>query len=666
MAHRISIAPWIAGAGLTLAACSSSAPLPAPGDTPVFPDRGGQIQPGTPGFPSDGNPGSSLSGLAKSLETPPPPLSGGTLLVLRDGRTAVASDPDRDMIFVADIKEKKLIASIPTKAGAQPGRAVQDNDGNVHVVLRESGEVVSLKAGAWSVLSRQQVCPAPRGIAFDGSRLWVACAGGELVQATAAPDRKQFMLDRDLRDVVATNGRLLVTQFRSAQVLTVSPETGEVLSRTTPPGSRSSQQAPRTKMQNPSEPMPLRSAEPSVAWRMRALSGGGAMVLHQEASNSELGTEEGGYGGGPCAAAVGAAVTTVSKDGSVTTSGHIMFSTLPIDLDVARDGRHIAIIMAGNDGRNNPGQPVLLTTPGNLNNNDCSGNGFSPMGGSAGSSGAGGDGGGMGGATDEPEALPAPDVISADFSNKQPVAVAFDGLGHVVVQSREPAVLMILGKAGTTNSEIVLSKVSKEDSGERVFHMGTNSGLACASCHPEGGDDGRVWKFERLGARRTQNLRGGIVNSAPFHWDGDMKDLGTLMTEVFNGRMQGPQVDGPHLKALAHFMDKIKAVPTAPVADNAAANRGRTLFNSSKVGCATCHTGASLSNNATVDVGTGHAVQVPSLKGLGARAPFMHTGCAKTLMDRFDPSCGGGDKHGVTSHLTQDQLQDLSAYMETL
>ena len=262
--------------------------------------------------------------------------------------------------------------------------------------------------------------------------------------------------------------------------------------------------------------------------------------------------------------------------------------------------------------------------------------------------------------------MPAPDVISADFSNKQPVAVAFDGLGHVVVQSREPAVLMILGNAGTTNSEIVLSKVSKEDSGERVFHMGTNSGLACASCHPEGGDDGRVWKFEKLGARRTQSLRGGIVNSAPFHWDGDMKDLGTLMTEVFNGRMQGPRVDGPHLKALAHFMDKIKAVPTTPAVDSAAADRGRTLFNSSKVACATCHTGPALSNNATVDVGTGRAVQVPSLKGVGARAPFMHTGCAKTLMDRFDPSCGGGDKHGVTSHLTQDQLQDLSAYMETL
>ena len=44
----------------------------------------------------------------------------------------------------------------------------------------------------------------------------------------------------------------------------------------------------------------------------------------------------------------------------------------------------------------------------------------------------------------------------------------------------------------------------------------------------------------------------------------------------------------------------------------------------------------------------------------------MHNGCAKTLADRFNPSCGGGDKHGVTSGLTSAQISDLVAYMETL
>ena len=68
----------------------------------------------------------------------------------------------------------------------------------------------------------------------------------------------------------------------------------------------------------------------------------------------------------------------------------------------------------------------------------------------------------------------------------------------------------------------------------------------------------------------------------------------------------------------------------------------------------------------TVDVGTGGPFQVPSLRGVAWRAPFMHTGCAATLADRFAGACGGGDKHGVTSTLTASQIGDLTAYLETL
>jgi cytochrome c peroxidase len=54
------------------------------------------------------------------------------------------------------------------------------------------------------------------------------------------------------------------------------------------------------------------------------------------------------------------------------------------------------------------------------------------------------------------------------------------------------------------------------------------------------------------------------------------------------------------------------------------------------------------------------------LRNLQVRAPYMHDGCATTLKDRFDPNCGGGDKHGVTSHLTPAEIDDLVAYLETL
>jgi cytochrome c peroxidase len=73
-----------------------------------------------------------------------------------------------------------------------------------------------------------------------------------------------------------------------------------------------------------------------------------------------------------------------------------------------------------------------------------------------------------------------------------------------------------------------------------------------------------------------------------------------------------------------------------------------------------------MTNNATVDVGTGHAMQVPSLRGVSWRAPFMHNGCAGTLADRFSAACGGGDKHGTTSQLTPAQVTDLTTYLQSL
>ena len=77
--------------------------------------------------------------------------------------------------------------------------------------------------------------------------------------------------------------------------------------------------------------------------------------------------------------------------------------------------------------------------------------------------------------------------------------------------------------------------------------------------------------------------------------------------------------------------------------------------------------GTLLTNNATVDVGTGAAFQVPSLRGVSWRAPLMHDGCATTLTDRFtSAACGGGDKHGVTSGLTDAALGDLVVYLQSL
>jgi mono/diheme cytochrome c family protein len=247
-----------------------------------------------------------------------------------------------------------------------------------------------------------------------------------------------------------------------------------------------------------------------------------------------------------------------------------------------------------------------------------------------------------------------------------PVAVAYGVAGELLVQGRD-GVLTILPPGGVA-ATVRLSEYRVLDAGHVLFHHAPSPSapVACASCHPEGRDDGHVWNFQALGPRRTQTMLGGVLDTAPLHWEGDMDGLDSLMGEVFVSRMGGAMPDEVTLEALGDWMQTLPALPPSAPRDAASAARGEQIFLDPEVKCADCHSGPALTNNTTVDVGTGRPFQVPTLAGIATRAPFMHDGCAPTLRDRFDPACGGGDAHGHTSQLTAEEIDDLVAYLETL
>ncbi len=177
-----------------------------------------------PGLPSD----TPLFGPTVTASVPPPAISGGTLIGLQAGSIAVASDPDRDAIYVVDTSGAKVLQTIALQSGDEPGRLVEDGIGRVHVALRSGGALVTIDPGSGSILARRSVCPAPRGVAWDSTTdlVWVACATGELVALPAAggPIAKQWVVERDLRDVIIRNGVISVTEFRSAQILRLAAD----------------------------------------------------------------------------------------------------------------------------------------------------------------------------------------------------------------------------------------------------------------------------------------------------------------------------------------------------------------------------------------------------------------------------------------------------------
>jgi cytochrome c peroxidase len=245
------------------------------------------------------------------------------------------------------------------------------------------------------------------------------------------------------------------------------------------------------------------------------------------------------------------------------------------------------------------------------------------------------------------------------------VAAAYTADGRLVVQGRTTLLTIFEADGLQASATIPFSSPRVPHTGHTLFHIAPAT-VACASCHPEGRDDGHVWSFAGLGERRTQTVLGGVLDTAPLHWDGDMDSLHTLMGEVFVNRMGGGLPSDEFIEALGGWLQSLDHLPASAPREETAAGRGAQLFQDPAVGCATCHSGDKLTDNETVDVGTGKAFQVPSLVGIADRAPFMHDGCAQTLRDRFDPACGGGDAHGKTSHLTAGEIDDLVAYLETL
>ncbi len=560
-----------------------------------------------------------------SLDDPPPPIAGGTLTVTRDGAFAVASDPDRDEVQIVRLTDH-TVRRVSLAVGDEPGRVIEGRDGIVHVVLR-SGDALATIDVASLALTRTPTCEAPRGVAWDGARVHVACATGELIsfEALDQPPVRTLRLERDLRDVIAIGDRLVVTRFRAA-TMTVIDASGTVLTTATPASATYTDATTHHS----------EAFTPMVAWRAIA-TGDGRVLMTHEAGRVGPGfapTVSHRYYGGqtpgwtpPCGqnTALHSSISLTTMDGSAQRAPILADVGLPVD--VALHGDDVAVVSASELDSFRTAGPQLLVT--RLSTIDA-----------------------------------APTCVSAASDRRftgEPIAVAYAPDGTLLVQTREPAELTI------GDDVVTLAEGSHRDSGHELFHSDSGIGIACASCHPEGGSDGHVWQFPDVGTRQTQLLRGGIANSAPFHWTGDESDFVALTHTTFEQRMGGPPLSHAHSSALSRWLDQIPAEPAPPALDAAAATRGRALFERADVGCATCHDGPRLSDETNHSVGTGLSFQSGTLLELGARLPIMHDGCARSIEERFsNVACGGGAQHGGADALSDAERADLIAYLDTL
>ncbi len=220
-----------------------------------------------------------------------------------------------------------------------------------------------------------------------------------------------------------------------------------------------------------------------------------------------------------------------------------------------------------------------------------------------------------------------------------------------------------------TGPELVPSTLTaQQHEGMVLFHsaipqISEHGAVACANCHLDGRADGLSWRIEGR-TLQTPILAGRLVGTAPYKWDGAAPDLAFSMTQTI-GRLGGAGISKAQTAALVAYLESMPAVRT-PTRDPAAVARGRTLFDSSDLGCRGCHDGARYTDRERHEL-TGNMKQVdtPSLVGLAASAPYFHDGTAATLEALLRER---GAVHGMAASttLTDAQVADLAAYLETL
>jgi YVTN family beta-propeller protein len=264
------------------------------------------------------------------------------------------------------------------------------------------------------------------------------------------------------------------------------------------------------------------------------------------------------------------------------------------------------------------------------------------------------------------------------------VVVSHHGDRAYVVNRLDDSLTVINLAASRVEERIGLGGPQEESDlrrGEKLFHSAKfcfQGQFACVTCHPDNHIDGVSWNLEtpELGKDRVANrtLR-GIAETAPYKWNGHNPDLETQC---------GPRIakflfhsEGFNKQQLADLVAFVKSIPLPPNRHLAAdgqltlsQERGKSIFYQKN--CDNCHPAAThYTALRSFDVGTANKYDtsglfdVPQLDRIYEKPPYLHNGEALTLEEIWT-IYNNEDKHGVTSNMTKEQLNDLIEFLKTL
>jgi cytochrome c peroxidase len=214
--------------------------------------------------------------------------------------------------------------------------------------------------------------------------------------------------------------------------------------------------------------------------------------------------------------------------------------------------------------------------------------------------------------------------------------------------------------------------------GEFVFHDGRHSfqsWLSCASCHPDGRADGLNWDLLNDGIGNPKNAHSLLWShrTPPSMSLGIRENMEEATQKGFQF-IQFREIEEGDLNAVRAFLRSMEPEPSPYLVNGSLsdkARKGREVFENAEVGCSACHPAPLFTSLKTYDVGTRSALDrndafdTPTLVELWRTGPHLHDGSAVTLNDVLTTK-NPNDRHGKTSHLSEEEIDALVEYLLSL
>ncbi len=567
-----------------------------------------------------------LTPIAPSAPLPAlPPLvdSRASKSLVLVGDTLITVNPDSDSVTLVDVGVARVTSEIPL--GGSP-RMVAAGDQQAVVTLWDANALAIVALDDHSVRRVEQVCAMPFGVVTDARRAYVSCFGGDQI-AVVDLDTNEILYRVTVPDAPAglaiSGSWLLVTHTYTGWLTILNVERTPFVMGSV--NAETDGELARTILITPDG---LRAYIPQMRTGLALISTQYMQDWFSVVSAFDIRTLSG------------------DRAARLTLSRLDPAANLPSDAALSADGAVLYVTLAGSDA-----------------------------------------------------------VFVVDVSSQQllaripvganPIGVWVEGEQIYVLNALDGTVSVIDAATQRVTEVIPVTEIPLSAEllrGKVLFHRAaapamSDGAISCATCHFEGGADGRTWINFRSGPRNTPVLT-GAAGLPPYNWAGDMDELHDTIEDQIRHVMlgdglitgdfdaTGSAVDAGRsadLDALAAYVAALQPwanpnrLPDGSLSESA--RRGMELFMSGAIGCS-CHapplyTDLQAHNLAgsVFSLEIAPAFDTPTLRGLWASAPYLHDGVVQTLpelLSRTDPI------HSIAGDLTPQQLDDLVAFLLSL